>query len=157
MTSPSAAERDLRRARTLARALDSAVRIPGTGIGVGLDPIIGLIPGVGDIAGGVLSGYIVLVAVRAGAPSSVVARMVSNVALDSLIGALPLVGDLFDVGWKANTRNVALLQQHVEQPAAARRASRVTVAVLLAVLALTLVGVVYLAAAVIKIVVGLFD
>ena len=130
MTPPSAAERDLRRARALARALDSAVRIPGTGFGVGLDPIIGLIPGVGDIAGGVLSGYIVLVAVRAGAPASVVARMVSN---------------------------VALLQQHVERPAAARRASRVTVAVLLAALALTLVGVVYLAAAAVKIVVGLFD
>ena len=157
MTSPSAAERDLRRARALARALDSAVRIPGTGFGVGLDPIIGLIPGVGDIAGGVLSGYIVIVAVRAGAPASVVARMVSNVALDSLIGTLPLVGDLFDFGWKANTRNVALLQQHIEQPAAARRASRATVAALLAALALTLVGVVYLGAVAVKMVVGLFD
>ena len=157
MTSPSAAERDLRRARALARALDSALRIPGTGIGVGLDPIIGLIPGVGDIAGGVLSSYIVLVAVRAGAPASVVARMVSNVALDSLIGAVPVVGDVFDFGWKANTRNVALLQQHIEQPVAARRASRATVAALLAALALTLVGVVYLAAAAVKMVVGLFD
>ena len=157
MTPPSAAERDLRRARALARALDSAVRIPGTGFGVGLDPIIGLIPGVGDIAGGVLSGYIVLVAVRAGASSSVVARMVSNVALDSLLGTVPVVGDLFDFGWKANTRNVDLLQQHIEQPAAARRASRATIAALLAALALTLVGVVYLGAVAVKMVVGLFD
>jgi hypothetical protein len=157
MTPSSAAERDVQRARALARALDGAVRIPGTGIGVGLDPIIGLIPGVGDIAGGVLSGYIVLVAARAGAPASVVARMVSNVAIDSLIGTVPLLGDLADFGWKANTRNVALLQQHLERPAAARRASRATVAALLAALALTLVGVVYLGAAAVKMVLGLFD
>ena len=157
MTSPAVADRDLQRARVLARALDRAVRIPGTQIGIGLDPILGLIPGVGDIAGGILSGYVVLIAVRAGAPTSVVARMVSNIALDSLLGAVPLIGDLFDVGWKANTRNVGLLEQHLEQPAAARRASRATVAALVAALALTLVGVVYLGAAVVKLLVGLFD
>ena len=157
MTPPSTTERDLQRARALAHAMDRAVRIPGTEITVGLDPIIGLIPGVGDIAGGVLSGYVVLVAVRAGAPTSVIARRVSNVALDSLLGAVPLLGDLFDFGWKANTRNVALLQEHIERPAAARRASRATVAALLGALAFTLVGVVYLGAAVVKMVLGLFD
>ena len=157
MTPPTATERDLQRARALARAMDRAVRIPGTGIGIGLDPIIGLIPGVGDIAGAAVSGYIVLVAVRAGAPTSVVARMVSNVAIDSLLGAVPLLGDLFDFGWKANTRNATLLQQHLEQPAVARRASRATVAALLGALVLTLAGIVYLGAAVLRLLAGLFD
>src|SRR5215212_3013184 len=86
--------------RALARVLDSAVRIPGTNIRFGADSLIGLVPGLGDMAGAVLSGYIVLVATRLGAPTPVVARMLLNIGLDTLAGSIPVLGDLFDVAWK---------------------------------------------------------
>src|SRR5437868_3389305 len=114
----------LARARTLARALDSAVGIPGTGMRVGLDPLLGLVPGLGDFAGAALSGYIVLTGIQLGAPRSVVVRMIANVALDTLAGSVPIVGDLFDAGWKANNRNVALIEKHVIAPGEARASSR---------------------------------
>ena len=94
------------RARALARLLDSAVTVPGTNIRVGADSLIGLIPGLGDVAGAVLSGYIVLVATRLGAPASVVARMLLNIGIDTLVGSVPVLGDLFDVAWKSNQMNV---------------------------------------------------
>ena len=143
------------RARAVARSLDSAVGIPGTGIRVGLDPILGLIPGLGDVVGGALAGYIVLLAARYGAPRSVLLRMASNLAIDSLLGSVPLLGDLFDVGWKANVRNLTLLEHYLGQPASARRSSRVFVAALLAVLVLVLIGAAYLAVAVVRLLLGL--
>ena len=112
------------RARALARLLDSAVTVPGTNIRFGADSLIGLIPGLGDVAGAVLSGYIVLVATRLGAPASVVARMLLNVGIDTLVGSVPVLGDLFDVAWKSNQMNVALLERHVAAPVATRRTSR---------------------------------
>src|SRR6476619_1761688 len=99
MVEPSSA---VTRARGLARVLDDLIRIPGTNIGIGLDPIIGLIPGVGDMVGGLMSGYILLVAAQEGVPASVLTRMLGNIALDSLVGIVPVVGDLFDVGVKSN-------------------------------------------------------
>jgi hypothetical protein len=116
------------RARLAARLLDSAIRIPGTSIRIGLDPLIGLVPGLGDVTGAAMSGYTVLLAARLGAPSSVVLRMVLNIGLDTLFGAVPMLGDLFDFGWKANTRNVALLDQYLDAPAPTRAASRAVVA-----------------------------
>ena len=125
----------------LARAMDSAVRIPGTNVRVGLDALIGLVPGVGDLAGAAVAGYIVLASVRAGAPSAVLLRMLLNVAIDTIGGAVPVIGDLFDVGWRANTRNVALLAAHLDEPAATRRSSGVLVAlVVVALVALLAVG-----------------
>jgi hypothetical protein len=112
------------RARALARLLDSAVTVPGTNIRFGADALIGLIPGLGDVAGAVLSGYIVLVATRAGAPASVVARMLLNIGVDTLVGSVPVLGDLFDVAWKSNQMNVALLERHLGEPVATRRTSR---------------------------------
>ena len=97
------------RARSIARLLDTAFRIPGTNIRFGLDGILGLIPGVGDVAGAALSGYVILTAARAGAPNTLLARMLANVGLDALVGAVPLLGDLFDVAFRANVRNAALL------------------------------------------------
>ena len=97
------------RARSIARLLDTAVRIPGTNIRFGLDAVLGLIPGVGDFAGAALSGYVLLTAARAGAPTTLLARMLANVGLDALVGAVPVLGDLFDVAFKANARNAALL------------------------------------------------
>ncbi|MEO8621986.1 MAG: DUF4112 domain-containing protein [bacterium] len=132
----------LARARTLARALDSAVGIPGTGFRVGLDPLLGLVPGLGDLAGAALSGYIVLTGVRLGASRTLVLRMLANVALDTLAGSVPVVGDLFDAAWKSNNRNIALIEQHVASPDTTRAASRLMIAgVALALLLLAVSGV----------------
>src|SRR5688500_16273473 len=98
---------DLRSSRALARILDTAVRIPGTQIRFGLDALLGLIPGAGDVAGALLSSYIILAAARQGAPRAVLLRMIGNVALDSMVGAIPVLGDIFDVAFKSNARNAA--------------------------------------------------
>lgn len=129
-------EDHVRASRALARLLDSAIRIPGTNVRIGLDPILGLMPGLGDVAGAGLAGYTVLVAARLGAPRTVILRMLGNVAFDTIVGAVPLLGDLFDAGWKANTRNVALLERYLERPADTRAASRGLVALVLGGLAL---------------------
>lgn len=131
---------DLARVRLLARALDSAVGVPGTTFRVGLDPLLGLVPGGGDLAGAALSGYIVLTGVRLGAPSAVVARMIGNVALDTVVGTVPLLGDIFDAGWKSNLRNVALIEQHVTDPRATRTSSALMVGAVTLVLLLLALG-----------------
>jgi len=93
--------------------MDRAIRIPGTQIRFGLDPIIGfLFPEGGDVIGAVVSICLVLASVRHGLPKGVIARMVFNVAVDYLIGSVPLIGDMFDFAWKSNTRNLELLKQH---------------------------------------------
>jgi hypothetical protein len=103
----------LKRVRMLGKLLDNSITVPGTNWKFGLDPIIGLIPGIGDLAGAVLSGYIVLEAVRAEIPTFTLVRMLVNVGIDTLLGAIPAVGDLFDAAWKSNTMNVALLERHL--------------------------------------------
>jgi hypothetical protein len=129
--------------RALARLLDSAVRIPGTNGRVGLDALVGLVPGFGDVAGAAASGYIILAASRLGAPTPVLLRMLLNVATETVVGTVPVIGDLFDVGWRANMRNTALLERHLAAPAATRAASRwVTVGVLVGVAALAAADVV---------------
>jgi uncharacterized protein DUF4112 len=130
------------RARALARLLDDLVRIPGTNIGIGLDPIIGLIPGVGDMLGGVMSTYILLVAAQEGAPTSVLIRMLGNIALDSVVGVVPVVGDLFDVGMKSNRRNVDLLERYLGAPRETKAASRGVVALVFLAVTLLVVGVI---------------
>jgi hypothetical protein len=132
------------RARGVARLLDDLIRIPGTNIGIGLDPIIGLVPGLGDVLGGAMSGYILLVAAQEGAPASVLTRMLGNIALDSLVGVVPVVGDLFDVGVKANRRNVDLLERHLGAPSETKAASRGVVALILLGVALLIAGVIAL-------------
>ena|SRR2546421_666322 len=117
----------LSRVRVVSDLLDNALRIPGTQIRIGLDPVIGLIPGFGDLAGGLASTYIILEAARAGAPASLLLRMLGNVGIDSLLGSVPVAGDLFDVVWRSNTRNVRLLERHLEAPHATRRASAAVV------------------------------
>jgi hypothetical protein len=126
--------------RAVARLLDEAIRIPGTNIRVGLDPLLGLIPGLGDVLGGALSGYVIILASRHGAPPSVLGRMLGNVLIDSAVGSVPLLGDLFDAGWKANSRNLALLERHLEQPSHVRRSSRVVLAAVLLALVAALAG-----------------
>jgi len=97
----------------LATLLDTAFLIPGTRIRFGLDALIGLVPGVGDAITTLVSLYIVREARALGVPRWIVARMVANVAIDGVIGAVPVLGDMFDVAWKANRRNMALLQKHL--------------------------------------------
>ena len=121
---PAAAD-DVRR---LARVLDAAVRIPGTNFRVGLDALIGLVPGVGDAVGAALSGWIVLAAARMGLPKSVIARMLVNLGVDTVVGAVPILGDLFDIAFRANTRNVALIESALAEPVATRKRSRAIVA-----------------------------
>jgi hypothetical protein len=101
--------------------LDSAVPVPGTRFRVGLDPLIGLIPVVGDVVGGAASLGVLFLAVQYRVPSKVIGIMVVNVAVDTLVGGVPVVGDVFDFVWKANERNYALLKRHrgeaCEEPA----------------------------------------
>jgi len=114
----------MKRLDGLAYLLDNSIPIPGTGRRVGLDAVIGLIPGVGDAAGSVLSAYIVVEAARAGTPFPVLARMVMNVAVEGIVGSIPFLGDLFDAAFKANDRNVRLLRAAMAEPDAARRSSK---------------------------------
>jgi hypothetical protein len=100
----------LQRIRALSRLLDSAFPLPG-GYRIGLDGIIGLIPGFGDIAGSIASSYIIVESARLGATTTTLLRMVLNVLVDSLIGLIPFLGDLFDIVWKANEKNMALLEK----------------------------------------------
>jgi hypothetical protein len=122
--------------RRWAVLLDSAFRIPGTGIRFGLDAVIGLIPGVGDISTPAFAALLLLQAVRMRLPAVVQARMVLNAAFDMLIGLVPILGDLADVGWKANLRNLALLERHARPGVSPARGDYVFVWVCLAILAL---------------------
>ena len=94
----------------LSHLLDDFIRIPGTPIRFGLDGIVGFIPGIGDILGGLASSIIIIAAWVRGVPRAVVLRMVLNVAIETAAGSIPLVGNLFDIGWRANRRNYALLR-----------------------------------------------
>ena len=115
-------ERDARTLQALRKwsvLLDSAFRVPGTQMTFGLDPIIGLIPGLGDLTTPFFSALLLLHAVRLRIPRVVQLRMVMNAAIDLAIGLIPVAGDFMDFGWKANVRNLALLEQHARPGAKA--------------------------------------
>ena len=120
----------LARLRRLAFWLDAGIAVPGTSVRVGLDPLLGLVPGLGDAVGALLSAWLLVEAIRLGAPRATLARIGSNIALDALIGAVPLLGDAFDVVWKANLKNVALLERHAMDPAGAGKSDRLFVTLL---------------------------
>src|SRR6185295_13909002 len=94
--------------RLLARLMDTEWQLPGTSFRIGLDALIGLIPGIGDMVGTVVSGYILLESARLGAPASLLSRMFFNVMVDSVTGVVPVFGDVIDAFWKSNAKNVAL-------------------------------------------------
>lgn len=130
----------MRRVRVLGKLLDNSISIPGTTWKIGFDPIVGLIPGIGDLIGAVLSGYIVLEAVRAEVPTFTLVRMLVNVGIDTLLGAIPAVGDVFDAAWKSNSMNVALLERHLgAADVAAPKTHNVIGVVVVAVVALVLI------------------
>ncbi len=124
--------------------MDAGIRIPGTNLRFGLDPILGLVPGAGDAAGAVLAGWILVEAIRLGASRATVLRIAGNVALDALVGAVPLLGDIFDFAWKANLRNVALLERYVAMPAQAARADRSFVVLVVGSVLMLVLGVLVL-------------
>ena len=113
-------QRSVERLRRLAYLLDDRFPIPGTRYRIGLDGLVGLVPGIGDGVTTLLALYIVLEARRLGVPLNKLGRMGINVGLDAVLGAVPLVGDLFDVAWKANRRNLALLLDHLDAESRAR-------------------------------------
>lgn len=146
--------RRLGRLRRVGYLLDSSIPIPGTRFRFGLDSLIGLVPGVGDLAGGALSLYIILESARMGVPRSVLARMGWNVAVDTLVGAVPVLGDLFDAGFKANMRNLALLEGMVREPVESRRSNRRFVLVLSLGLLLLSAGAIALAVLLVRLASG---
>lgn len=107
----------------MARVWDDLFRLPVIGTRIGLDALIGLIPGVGDVAGALVASWGLVVAATLRAPLSILGRMLLNIGIDTVVGAVPLVGDAFDVGWRAQRRNVALLERWLDAPAKTERAS----------------------------------
>jgi hypothetical protein len=108
-------EQSLARLDALSRVMDSAFTIPGTSITMGVDALLGLLPGIGDAISATISSYLIWEAKQLGAPKLVLARMAGNVAIDTVVGAVPFVGDVFDVAYRANRKNVALLKRHLEK------------------------------------------
>lgn len=104
----------LNRIRKLSRLMDTAIGIPGTKFRIGLDPIIGLIPGAGDVISTAFSAYIIYLATRFGISAKDLREMIFNIALEAVAGTIPLVGDLFDAYFKSNIRNLAILEKHLE-------------------------------------------
>jgi hypothetical protein len=110
--SPSRRER-IARLEAVADLLDTAFVIPGTGIRFGFDSLLGLVPGIGDAITSALSFWIIYEAHQLGARPHILARMIANIAVDGVIGAVPVVGDAFDVAWRANRKNVRILREHL--------------------------------------------
>lgn len=140
MPTNSHSRQSLRRLQGISRLLDNAIAIPGIGYRVGLDPLIGLLPGAGDLTTGLMSIYIVFEAARFGVPAATLGRMGLNILVELLLGAVPMVGDLFDVVWKANARNVDLLERHIRNPRPSRRADKLFALVLIVGLLALVIG-----------------
>jgi len=115
LTRPRSRRDRIARLDALATLLDTAILIPGTDIRFGLDALIGLVPGIGDAITTAMSLFIVHEAKQLGAPGHVIARMVANVAFDGIVGAVPVIGDAFDVMWRSNKRNMRLLYAWLEK------------------------------------------
>ena len=114
LSRPRTREERIARIETLVTLLDTALVIPGTNLRFGFDALIGLVPGIGDAVTTALSLWVVKEARALGAPGHLVARMLGNIAIDGLVGAVPLLGDAFDLVWKSNRRNLHLLRRHLE-------------------------------------------
>jgi hypothetical protein len=123
--SPGGTEESVTRLEALARLMDGSFVIPGTNFRLGLDAIIGLVPVAGDVISGVISSYLIWEARRLGAPRWLIARMMANTFLDTTLGAIPVVGDAFDVLFRANMKNMALLRRYMVKRGLGRPANPV--------------------------------
>jgi len=141
----------------IARLLDQAFRVPGTSWRFGLDPLLGLVPGAGDLISAAIGAYGIVLAAQLGAPSSLMARMALNLFVDTAIGSIPVAGDLFDFAFKANIRNELLLERWLAEPRRTRRTSRALLILLVAGVLAVLVGIVWLVAAGVQALIGLFS
>jgi hypothetical protein len=130
---------NLERLRRYAELLDDGIRIPGTRFRIGLDPILGLVPGLGDMVGAALSVAIIWEAARRGVPTITLVRMAMNVVIDTGLGSVPVAGDVFDFLWKANRSNIALLERSSGLPSS-RPSSGVGLFTLLVALLLMCLG-----------------
>lgn len=137
---PSSHSNKVNRLRSLSHLLDNAIPIPGTGYRIGLDPILGLLPGGGDTITGALGAYIIIEAARMGLPRKVIGEMVGNIIFDSVVGIVPVLGDFFDVTWKANVRNIALLEQHLHLTSQNRKSDRLFLIGLILLLTAIVIG-----------------
>ncbi len=131
----------VRQLRKLSNLLDNAIRVPGTSLGVGIDPLLGLVPGGGDFLGGLISVYIVFSAATMGLSRETLTRMASNIVFDSLAGTVPVFGDLFDVAWKANSKNMDILENHLKSPQVNQSADRWFIFLLLGGLVLFVIAI----------------
>lgn len=113
-----------KRMESLAWLLDNSIRIPFIGYRIGLDALLGLIPGVGDAAGALMSGYIFYSAIKMKAPLSVLGRMGVNIVFELVFGMIPVLGDIFDMTFKANERNMQLVNAWLEQPRKTQKSSK---------------------------------
>lgn len=127
----------------LAWLLDNSIPIPGTGRRIGLDAVVGLIPGLGDVLSGGLGLVVVLRGMQLGVPGIVLARMLANVAIDFAIGSIPIIGDAFDLWFKANARNMRLIRGYTAAPQQATAGAWAFFAVLLAAFLLLVIGAVW--------------
>jgi hypothetical protein len=116
--------RELARLRAIARLFDQAFPLPGTRYRFGIDALFGLVPGLGDLIGAVVAAYALHVARTLRAPAAIQMHMLGNIAIDALVGTIPVIGDAFDFVFKAQTRNLALLERWLELPHATERRSR---------------------------------
>ena len=130
----------VKRVQALSRLLDNAIAIPGIGYRIGLDPILGLLPGGGDLISGIISVYVVFEAARLGVPAATLGRMGFNIILEVLLGTVPMVGDFFDVVWKANAKNVRLLERHMISPRPRKKLDKLLAVVIVAVLLAIVLG-----------------
>lgn len=121
----------LKRMRQLSQLLDGAIVIPGTKRRIGLDPILGLIPGGGDTVSAALSAYIIIEAAQMGLPRAALMRMVTNIAIDTVVGTVPVFGDIFDVFSKANLRNMQIVESHAQAPAPSVKTDRLFIGLLI--------------------------
>ncbi|MEA5449097.1 DUF4112 domain-containing protein [Leptolyngbya sp. CCNP1308] len=106
--------RNLTRIRRISRLMDTAFKIPVLGIKIGWDPVLGLIPGLGDLVATAISAYVIVLAARFGLPRGILTQMIFNIGLEAVVGTVPLVGDLFDAFYKSNVRNLKLLEAHLQ-------------------------------------------
>jgi hypothetical protein len=156
-TLPPAKQASLQRIRWVSYILDDAIPIFNTGYRMGLDPILGLLPGAGDGLSLLISIYLLLESLRFSLPKAILVRMIVNLIVDTMVGSVPVAGNVFDVVWKANRANVILLQRHLDNPQSPSWSDRLVLALVLWVIVLLVVGAIALIGAAIALLAWLLN